>query len=152
MVLNDTTKVGLANRFTLKIDQGDYDLGSWAKVEGLDVKWDVAEYRAGDAGNHRWYIPGITKYTDVKLTRAACADSLTVKKWLDATAKNFVATSGKITLMDSSSDAAGVMFWDLKNVVPVKWSITGFDAGASKVATETLEIAHLGFLDDEVAS
>jgi hypothetical protein len=40
--------------------------------------------------------------------------------------------------------------WDLKNVMPVRWSITGFDAGASRVATETLELAHLGFLADEM--
>jgi len=145
--LNDTTKIGLANRFTLKIDDGDYDLGSWAKVEGLDVKWDVAEYRAGDAGNHRWYLPGITKYTDIKLTRAACPDSATVKKWLDTTATKYKASSGKLTLHDSAN--AEVMSWELKGIMPVKWSITGFDASASKVATETLELAHLGFLDDE---
>jgi phage tail-like protein len=41
------------------------------------------------------------------------------------------------------------MSWELKGIVPTKWSITGFDASASKVATETLELAHHGFLDDE---
>ena len=48
MPLSDTTKIGLANRFKVKIDNGTYDLGSWAKVDGLEVTWDLAEYRAGD--------------------------------------------------------------------------------------------------------
>ena len=42
------------------------------------------------------------------------------------------------------------MDWELKNVMPVRWSITGFDAGASRVATETLELNHRGFLADEM--
>jgi len=49
-----------------------HDLGSWAKVDGLDVSWDIAEYRAGDGGNYRWYFPGNTKYSNIKLARAAC--------------------------------------------------------------------------------
>jgi len=35
--------------------------------------------------------------------------------------------------------------------MPVHWQILGFDAMASKVATETLEIAHEGFLSDHTA-
>jgi hypothetical protein len=39
----------------------------------------------------------------------------------------------------------------LENAVPTKWSIQGFDAGASKVAIETLVVAHAGFLADAQA-
>ena len=46
MPLNDATKLGLANRFSVTIDFAAYDLGSWAQVDGLTVKWSVAEYRA----------------------------------------------------------------------------------------------------------
>ena len=60
MPLSDGTKIGMANRFTVVIDNGDYDLGSWSQVDGLDVKWDMAEYRAGDGGNDRWYFPANT--------------------------------------------------------------------------------------------
>jgi len=31
----------------------------------------------------------------------------------------------------------------------VKWSIVPFDATQSKVATEVLELAHMGFLENE---
>ena len=35
MPLNDASKLGLANRFSVKIDFAAYDLGSWAQVDGL---------------------------------------------------------------------------------------------------------------------
>jgi phage tail-like protein len=146
MPLNDQTKLGLANRFTVTIDFATYNLGSWAQADGLDVKWDVAEYRAGDNGNSRWYFPGNTQYSTIRLTRAACEDSQKVKKWLSDTSFTWKPYSGKIVLHDSAG--APVMDWELQQVMPVKWSISGFDAGASKVATETLELAHLGFLED----
>ena len=48
MPLNDQSVIGLANRFTVKVTPGEHDLGSWTKAEGLDVTWDVADYRAGE--------------------------------------------------------------------------------------------------------
>lgn len=150
MPLSEDMQLGLANRFLVTIDNSDYDLGSWAKVEGLDVKWDLVEYRSGDAGNNRWYFPGKTEYSTVKLTRAACEDTGTVKKWLSKTSFEHELQSGKVQLLDAKGTPVKGAEWTLQNVLPLKWSISGFDAATSKVATETLEIAHLGFLEDAV--
>ncbi|RZU51559.1 phage tail-like protein [Krasilnikovia cinnamomea] len=147
MALSDTTMLGMANRFTVKIDNGGYDLGSWSQVDGLDVKWDLAEYRAGDAGNQRWYFPANTHYSVVKLTRAASAESQQVRNWLDSTSFTWEPQTGVVTLRDSTG--AEITSWDLKHVMPLRWSISGFEAGASRVATETLELHHMGFLKDE---
>ena len=66
MPLADDVPLALANRFKVKVDApGEIDLGSWAKVDGLDVTFDVVEYRAGDAWNSRWYCPGATKYSSL---------------------------------------------------------------------------------------
>jgi hypothetical protein len=87
MPLANDVPLALANRFKVKVDApGEIDLGSWAKVEGLDVTFDVVEYRAGDAWNSRWYCPGATKYSTVKLSRAVTADTTKVKDWLSKTA------------------------------------------------------------------
>jgi phage tail-like protein len=151
MPLNDQSVIGLANRFTVKVTPGDHDLGSWTKAEGLDVTWDVADYRAGDGGNQRWFFPGNTKYSHVRLSRAAAqGDSEKVKDWLSKT--SFHNQSGQevqITLHDSSTKK--VLDWHLKNAMPAKWSIANFEAGGSNVAIETLELVHEGFLDDDVS-
>ena len=41
------------------------------------------------------------------------------------------------------------MTWTCEGAFPAKWSVVQFDAGTSKIATETLEISHVGFLVDE---
>ncbi|MEO9139544.1 MAG: phage tail protein [Jatrophihabitans sp.] len=150
--LSDTTNVGLANRFKVSIVPEGFNLGSWQKAEGLDVSWDMPDYRAGDAGNLRWYFPANTKYSPVKLVRAACDDSMAVRDWLNSNSFTFQKSRSqvKIELFDSSGKVP-VVTWELKNALPKKWSINSMDAGASTVSVETIEFDHEGFLDDETA-
>jgi phage tail-like protein len=150
MALNDQSQIGLANRFHVKVDQGSYDLGSWQKCEGLDVTWEMPEFRAGDQGNMRWFFPANTKYKTIKLIRAATKDeSSKVREWLNKNAWTQGATRGGITITLYDSFAAEILHWDLKNALPKAWNISNMDAGASQVAIETLEFDHEGFLDDE---
>ena len=53
-------------------------------------------------------------------------------------------------LFRSSADKP-VFTWEMRSAMPAKWSVSGFDAGTSKIATEQLEVVHLGFLDDDIA-
>jgi phage tail-like protein len=139
-------QLGLSMRFSVQIE--GHDLKYWAKASGLEVSWDVCEYRSGDAGNERWYFPGVTKYPTVKLERAAQKeDTDAVKKWLEETSFNHSPQTGSVQLLDAK--LVEVHTWNLRHVIPVKWSINAFEAGSSKVAVESLELAHMGFLEDE---
>ena len=150
MALTDTSKIGLANRFVVSMTgMKKYDLGSWSKADGLDVTWDVAEYRAGDHGNDRFYFPGNTKYTNIKLLRAVSEEAQKVREWLDTNSFGFEPFVGLIKLLDAKGEEIPGADWELRDVMPVKWSVAGFDAGASQVSIETLELAHRGFLKDE---
>ncbi|MGH9244060.1 MAG: phage tail protein [Acidimicrobiales bacterium] len=145
MGIIDGLKLGLANRFRVVINPGDHDLGTWAKVDGLKVTWETPDYRAGDAGNYRWFAPSYTKYTEVKLARAACEDSNKVKDWLSKTSFEHTPHEVTIELFDASYTAP-IVTWELKDAMPHDWGIQGFDAGASKVAIEELSFTHNGFL------
>ncbi|HEX6353556.1 phage tail protein [Actinophytocola sp.] len=148
MALSDTSMIGLTNRFKVVMSGNNtYDIGSWAKADGLDVTWDVAEYRMGDGGNDRLYFPGNTKYTNIRLTRSVSDETEATKKWLDETATKVQLFDGYIELRDSGQKK--VTSWDLRDVMPAKWSVTTFDASASQVALETLELTHRGFLNDQ---
>ncbi|NBH06056.1 phage tail protein [Amycolatopsis sp. SID8362] len=141
----------LAHHFVVKIEHGNYDLGSWASASGLSVTWSPCEYRAGDTGNAVWIHPGNTKYEHIKLSRAACADSSTVQKWLVSTSRGEQPLSGAVQLVDWQNKP--VVTWTLKQFFPIGWSITELNAGGqSRVAMETLQLAHSGFLDDETSA
>jgi phage tail-like protein len=150
MPIADDAPLAISNRFTVKVDApGEINLGSWSKVEGLDVTFDVVEYRAGDAWNSRWYCPGSTKYSTVKLSRAVTQDTEKVKKWISDTAKGHKPGLMVIEARDSSDKV--VFTWELRSAMPSKWSCNGLDASASRLLMETLEVVHLGFLDDDIA-
>jgi phage tail-like protein len=148
--LAENAPLALANRFKVKvIAPNEIDLGSWARAEGLDVTFDVIEYRAGDSWNQRWYSPGMTKYSTVKLSRAVSPQTKDVHKWVSDTAKSHQPGLMVVTLMDSAN--AEVFEWEMRSAMPAKWAIAGFDATASKLAVEQLDVVHLGFLDDDLS-
>lgn len=148
MAIATDAQIGMSMRFKVTIDNGKFDLGSWSKVAGLDVAWDLVEYRAGDGDNERWYFPGLTKYSTIKLERAVQADGTkAVKEWLNSNSFQHEVQTGAIELLDAKG--ATVMDWELRHVIPVRWSVTPFEATSSKVALETLELAHMGFLTAE---
>jgi phage tail-like protein len=141
-------KHGLALRFEVTIDS--HDLGAWSSCQGLDVEFDVVTYQeAGgkNAWNFTHYHPGRTKYPHIKLTRAMTKeDSQKVHKWLsDIQVMKTAKSTGKITLFDAW--AAEVFTWKLEGVMPAKWQGASLDASTTKVATETLELVHEGFLE-----
>lgn len=139
---------GLSYRFMLVIDNPVYDLGYWQKVSGLTVTWDIATVRAGDQGNDFWIYPGQSKYANVKLTRPISPTSNVTQAWLSATSNSMQPQSGVIMLC--ASMGVPIIKWVLYNVFPLSWHVDDFTAETGKVVTETLELAHTGFLEDQL--
>ncbi|MFJ5111615.1 phage tail protein [Streptomyces sp. NPDC088551] len=141
--------VSMAHSFTVAIDRSRYELGDWAGASGLNVTWQMSEYRAGDRWNHPLIYPGVPKYQNIKLSRAACADSQVVQEWLTETSLRNEPLTGAIALVNWLG--ARTVTWELREFFPVSWGIGEFDAGQGKVAMETLELVHTGFLSDDFA-
>lgn len=141
--------VGMGHHFSVVIDNPAFDLGTWSKATGLQVTWNICEYRVGDVGNQSWVIPGTTKYANIKLSRAACLDSQVVQMWLAQVSTNPTPLSGAISLV-AVGGFLPLVTWPLNEFFPVAWSITDFDADQGKAAIETLEITHGGFLFDSL--
>ena len=80
----------------------------------------------------------------VTLSRAASDESALVQDWLAQLALSHDTPMLDITLIDGSGEP--VTSWKLTGVVPIQWQITAFDANQSKVALETLVLAHAGFV------
>jgi phage tail-like protein len=138
---------GDSSKFLVVIDDGEYDLGSWSRVSGLSVTWDVVEYRVGSS-NTVWAAPGIPRYAKISLSRATCLDSNIVQSWLAKNAKEPKSYSGSIKLL--SWAGLPLCEWTLKSFVPIGWKIADLETKAATVVMETLELAHTGFLHDDI--
>jgi phage tail-like protein len=143
----DGIPIGMGHHFSVVIDNPAFDLGTWARASGLQVTWNLVEYRVGDQGNLSWIVPGTTKYSNIKLSRAACVESNIVQMWLAQTSINPSPLSGAISLV-AAGGLVPIVVWQMTEFFPIAWSITDFDADQGKPAIETLELAHGGFLFD----
>ena len=135
----------LSYRFIVVAEDRGHDLGTWSKVTGLDVTWDLAEYRSGGAANvSRWYFPANSKYGTVTLQRASSAEADLVFAWLQDIAATGDSPTVTIILLDQAGEPA--VRWQLENVFPTKYTIGGFNAEGKDVAIETLVLSHEGLV------
>jgi len=135
--------LAMAHRFI--VTAGTRSLGAWTKVSGLSVDWDLAEHRVGDSDQYLKYA-AIPKYGKLKISRAAEeTGTIAVQEWLaEVKTSGGTPEEGSIALL--TSGGAEVAVWALREMFPISWSISDFDASTSKVAVETLQIVYSGFL------
>jgi len=138
-----TAEPALGLRFQVTID-GHGTLGNWQKCEGLNVEYDVHEHREGGQNGFVHRLPGRAKYQNIRLTRPVDPASAQVAAWVASVQSTVVRRTAQIAVLDAAGSV--VTAWSLMGVFPVRWSGPTLDVGASQVATETLELAHNGFL------
>jgi phage tail-like protein len=130
-------------RFRVKLD-GGADLGNWSKCDGLAVEYDVVEYKEGGENAFIHRIPGRAKYQNIKLTRPLNQDTKKVTAWIASLRVSVERQTAQISALDSEGKV--IASWNLDGVYPVKWNGPSLDVGNNQVATESLELAHNGFL------
>jgi phage tail-like protein len=151
--LPDHAKLGMAMRFRVSVD--GINLGSWATCAGLSVEFKNKKYGAGGNYEHFVIMPDRISYKTVSLRRAmSAAESALVQRWLTQTVSGWYTAvsprdagprTAEIELFDATGSGL-VAKWTLRNVYPLRWSGPDLDASGTKVAIETLELEHEGFL------
>lgn len=130
-------------RFKVQID--DVELGLFTSCEGLGCQVVLEQRQEGGNNGYVWQLPSRITYPTVKLTRPLTKDTEKVARWIAGLANGVRRTTAQITAM--TTDGTPVARWGLLDVVPVRWNGPNVTSGAAGVLTETIEIAHHGFLD-----
>jgi phage tail-like protein len=91
-----------------------------------------------------WQLPTRLKYSNVKLSRPITAHSGKITQWFASMASGVKRKTA--TIEARTLEGTVIARWALVDVVPVRWSGPQLSAESAKVATETLELAHHGFL------
>lgn len=129
--------------FDVRID--DQDLGWFNSCEGLGLEVVIEQREEGGNNGFVHQLPGRLKYPNVKLTRAVNADTQKIADWFAQMTGSVTRSTAQIAAR--SPDNQKVIFqWTLTGVIPVRWTGPQLSAENAKVATETLELAHHGFL------
>ena len=138
-----TTDVAVASAFKLKIDRDNF--GFWNTFEGLSWDASVETREEGGVNDMVHQLPGRLKYGNVKLSRPVDADSAKLASWFASLATQVTRCTAQIMAIDSERNP--IAQWGLLGCVPVKWTGPSFSIETQKVAMETIELAHHGFMD-----
>ncbi|MEV6524722.1 phage tail protein [Longispora sp. NPDC051575] len=132
----------VAISFVVTVDGNS--LGAFQSCEGLGVEVVMEQREEGGQNGWVWQLPTRIKYPNIKLTRPVTADSRKIAAWF-ADLSNGVK---RMTAMIEARNAVGlkIVAWNLHGVVPVRWTGPQLTLDSPKVATETLELAHHGFV------
>jgi phage tail-like protein len=118
-------------------------VGGFREVKGLESHVEVKEYAEGGLNGHIHKIPGETRYPSLVLSRGM-TDVDTMWSWYDSVSRG-VITRRNATLMLLDAKRMPVMWWDIRDALPVKWTGPSFDATrSSEVAIESIELVHRG--------
>jgi len=128
--------------FSVQVD--GHDLGAFTSCDGLGFEVTVEQREEGGNNGFVHMLAGRIKYSNIKLTRPVNGDSSKVALWFGAMAGLVVRTNAEIAALRPNGDT--VATWTVRDVIPVKWSGPQLSVESAKVATETLELAHHGFL------
>jgi phage tail-like protein len=128
--------------FIVKID--DESLGAFSGCDGLGCEFVMEQREEGGNNGIVWQLPTRIKYANVKLSRPITKESSKITRWFSQMASGTKRRTATIQAM--TLDGTVIASWELVDVVPVRWSGPQLSAESPKVATETLELAHHGFL------
>ena len=98
----------------------------------------------GGFNSQVWQLPTRLKYTNIKLSRPLGPDTKKIAKWFASMTTGVTRRTATITARNALNEP--VATWNLSGVVPVRWTGPSLNVESPKVATETIEIAHHGFL------
>jgi phage tail-like protein len=128
--------------YLVKID--DESLGAFSSCDGLGCEFVMEQREEGGNNGFVWQLPSRIKYSNIKLTRPVTKESSKITTWIAGMAGGIKRKTATI----EARTLAGTVIarWSLLDVVPVRWTGPQLSADSPKVATETLELAHHGFL------
>ncbi|NYI03893.1 phage tail protein [Allostreptomyces psammosilenae] len=131
-------------RFVVTID--GIELGSFNTCEGLGCEVVLEQREEGGNNGHVWQLPTRLKYSTVKLSRPLTRDTEKVAKWFASMTTGFSRKTAHIEAR--TGDGEMVARWGLLEVVPVRWTGPTFNPESPRVAIETIEIAHHGYVTE----
>jgi phage tail-like protein len=128
--------------FAVSID--DDSLGTFNSCEGLGIEVVLESREEGGNNAMVWQLPSRLKYPNVKLSRPLGKQTVKIAQWFASMINGVEPRTATISAM--TLDGTVIARWGLLGVVPVKWTGPSLNLDSPKVATETIEIAHHGFL------
>lgn len=128
--------------FSVTLD--GHSLGNWTEVELGGVEVGVEAIEEGGNQGFAYQLPGRLKFNNIKLSRVIDTSTSQVAAWFSSMTGAVKRTTGQIVAYDAALKP--LLTWKFIEAIPVRWSLPTLSAKDASSATESLEIAHQGFM------
>lgn len=128
-------------RFLIKAD--DCTIGRFAHCHGLAAEYEIEEYAEGGQNAFVHKLRGRMRYPNLVLSRGITHET-GLMDWFLKTKQ--AGERGNISVSLLGPDGKPVRRWGFEGAFPVRWEGPILNARSHTAATETLEIAHRGFV------
>jgi phage tail-like protein len=128
---------------TFRVEVQGRNIGQFAECTGLSVEYDVTEYSEGGNNEFVHKLRGRIKYPNVTLKRGV-TDEDQLLRWFYSSQRPSQRPLLTITMLNLRSEP--VRHFGLSAAQPVRWTGPNATSSSSSPATESLEIAHEGFV------
>jgi phage tail-like protein len=127
------------------ITQNSSFLGVFKGLTGLEINFDVLEYREGGNNDFVHRLPGRMSYPNLTLSWGLVNDEALLK-WFMQTHSKALSQEITLTLTSAKGDNTNIRKFTFTDAFPVRWSGPQLQADYADPETwgETLEIAHSG--------
>jgi phage tail-like protein len=124
------------------------------EVSGITVSMKTEEIKSGGENRFSYKVPGrVTFDSNLELKRGFVTRNSSLGQWCLTHFSNGInplGASKKITTKNIvvhllNDNMESVMAWSFIGAYPVKWEVSGFNAGESKIVVESISLAYLYF-------
>jgi len=127
--------------FSISGDSADVRFQS---VSGLQVDYDMEEFKEGGENRFTHRLPVRPKYSDLVLKRGMVTNSALVGWMMGAIrAREFVPADVNVTLLNEQGEP--LRSWSVVHAIPKKWQLSDLNSNESALAIETMELSYRYF-------
>jgi phage tail-like protein len=138
-----------AFRFSVTVD-GE-DVGAFTQFSGIKMQVQTIQARSGsDIRGVQEYVPVLTTYAPVTLTRGVITNDSFVRWLFTASASNHIGPAGgrnlrrTLDVFSLEEDGKAGMKWSLIDAMPIAYEVTPMDSSRSEVLFESMTFAIMG--------
>ena len=137
--------------FSFLVELEGLIVGGFSEVSGLQIETEIKEYREGGLNEYVHRFVGPTKYPSNLVLKHGLTALEGLWLWHQDVVQGVIERrNGTVYLL--SEQRLPLMWWDVIDAVPVKWSGPELKADSSAIAVQSVELAHRGISKPRLAS
>jgi phage tail-like protein len=118
-------------------------VGGFSEISGLDASIEMFDYKEGGRNDYVHKFATRASFGNLSFKRGV-ALTPDLWQWFDKVRHGSFGARRGVTITHLQADGSAGLVWNVNRALPLKYTGPSWNAGASSVAIESIEMAHEG--------